>query len=489
MNATLTFVLGLTLAGILPAIGIAGFTPAFIFLSPLVGAVTAGVAVELEIGLGGTLLLWFIVLAVVLNAVALGVLIRRPSLLVWQIRGWSLVTIVVLLVVLTLQLTGIRAHEVGYDGAITWTTHALLISGGHSTLVSGLQNPAYLPSNPDYPPLVPAVGALGYSFAGHTVLTLESELAALLNAAAIGVVGVGIATVCRSATRRDNILAIVVAAVSSLAAFSVGGNFIHVGNYGVDGDADLLWAAAAAAAVLWGLVLPHKRSSLSIAWTCAIVASLTKNEGLVTAIAILLLIALRYGHPRFELRRSNGESTFRTCARSWGLFLAMWIAPTIPGLVWLAQMHLLGVQNYFFGSARAESLHVRASATAHAMANSEDILLVAVLVVAIGCIWFRDSRRHAGLGHPLWLWTAWAVGNTLIAAIYVFGDLEIHTWLTESVDRTTIYGKLLVLVEIAVWAVLTGSQLMDTYLCDFRPRGERGDTAQSPIPALVGPEK
>ena len=103
-------------------------------------------------------------------------------------------------------------YEVGYDGAITWTTHALLISGDHKTLVSGLQNPAYLAANPDYPPLVPAVSALGFSFAGRSVLILGSELTALLNAAAIGVIAVGVATVRRPSARHEHLLSIVFAA-------------------------------------------------------------------------------------------------------------------------------------------------------------------------------------------------------------------------------------------------------------------------------------
>ena len=187
MNAGLTFILGLTLTGILPALAIAGVTPVCIFLSPLIGAVAAGVAVECEIGLGGTMILWFVLVAVILNIIALASLLRRRSFPAWQTGGWSLATVAVLLLVLAIPLTGMRAHEVGYDGAIIWTTHALLISGGHKTLVSGLQNPAYLAANPDYPPLVPAVSALGFSFAGRSVLILGSELTALLNAAAVGV--------------------------------------------------------------------------------------------------------------------------------------------------------------------------------------------------------------------------------------------------------------------------------------------------------------
>ena len=374
-------------------------------------------------------------------------------------------------------LTGMRAHEVGYDGAVKWTTHALLSLVATRTLVSGLQNPAYLAANPDYPPLAPAVSALGFSFAGRAVLDLGSELTALLNAAAIGVIGVGIASIRRPGLRSEHLLRIFIAGLVCLAAYSVGGNYIHVGNYGVDGDADLLWAAAAAAAVLWGFVLPLERASLFVAWCCAIVASLSKNEGLVTAIAVLFLIALRYQRPRLS---RNDPAISAMSSVKW---LVLWLAPAIPGFIWLAQMHLLGVQNYFFGSAESESIGTRSSATIHALSRREDLVAVALIVLAIGCIWFWPARRASELGHPLWLWTAWAAGNLVIAATYVLGDLEIHTWLTESVDRTTIYGKLLLMVEIAIWAVVAGCQLLDTSRLEARAKREQDPKADVAVRA------
>jgi len=337
MNAAVTFLIGLTLIGVLPAIAMAGVTPVFVFLSPLIGAVAAEVAVELEIAVGGTLVPWFIVIAVLLNIAALAILLRRKSFPSWNIRGWSLAVMIVLFVVLAIPLTGMRAHEVSYDGAITWTTHALLISAGHGALVPAMQNSAYLAANPDYPPLVPAVNALGFSFAGRDVLILGSELTALLNAAAIGVIGVGVTTICRPTARRQHLLSLFFAVVICLAAYSVAGDYFRVGNYGVDNEADLLWAAAAVAAVLWGLVLPRERTALLVAWSCAIVASLTKNEGLVTSIIILLLIALRYRRPSLAWRDVTHR---RGTLRSWAIFIVMWIGPALPGLIWLAQMRL-----------------------------------------------------------------------------------------------------------------------------------------------------
>ena len=286
--------MGLFLTGLLPALALAGASPVSLFLAPLISSVAAGVAVELELGVGGTILPWFVVLVVVLNVLALGALLRRKTFPTWEGGGWSLVSLIVLLIVLVIPLTALRAHEVGYDGAVTWTAHALLYSSGHQFLVTGLKNPAY--ANTDYPPLVPAVSALSFSFAGRTDLILGPELTALLNAAAVGVIATGLTRLCRPVTTGPTCSPIAFAALMCLVAFGVGGDY-DLGNYAVDGFADLLWSAAAVAAVLWGLVLPRTRRNLMVAWSCAIVASLTKNEGLVTASAVLLLIASSVSAP------------------------------------------------------------------------------------------------------------------------------------------------------------------------------------------------
>ena len=67
---------------------------------------------------------------------------------------------------LIVPLTALRAGIIGYDGNAIWLTHTLMVSGGHHELLAGLQNAAYRFSNPDYPPLVPAAGALAFALFG-----------------------------------------------------------------------------------------------------------------------------------------------------------------------------------------------------------------------------------------------------------------------------------------------------------------------------------
>lgn len=479
MNAAITFVLGLCLAGCVPAVAAIGLSPPTFFLAPLIGAVSAAVAVELEVGIGGTIVPWFVVVAVVVNVLSVGILLRRRSLPTWEGGGWSLLLFAGVLVALAVPLTGLRTHEVGYDPAVIWTTHTLLFSSGHQTLVSGLQNPAYAYSNPSYPPLVPAVGALGYAFAGRSALVLGPELTALLNAAAVGLIATGIARVSRPGTRRGHAMTIALSALICLVCFGVGGD------YAVNGYTDVLWSAAAVGAVVWGLVLPRSHSNLLVAWSCAIVASLTKNEGLLAAIAILPLIALRFRPPL--LRPKGGDaSAWRELAPSWASWVCMVIGPALPGLIWAIQMRTLGIKSYFFSTPQSESLYLRASATVAAMSHYLAVVPAALLVILIGCAWFRGTRRTMQLGHPGWLWAAWVGVMGFIFATYVFGSLEIHYWLSTSVDRTSIFARMLLLTDIAIWTLIALNALKPG-LFEQRAGSETGPpkAAVSPEPAAV----
>ena len=61
----------LVIPAALPSLAALGARPITIFLTPLVGAVFAAVAAELELAIGGTILEWFVTLAVLANVLAL----------------------------------------------------------------------------------------------------------------------------------------------------------------------------------------------------------------------------------------------------------------------------------------------------------------------------------------------------------------------------------------------------------------------------------
>jgi hypothetical protein len=71
----------LALSALVPSIAVAGVRPVTIFLAPLVGGLLTSFAAECELAVGGTLLVWFIIIAILVNLVSLVVrfALRQPG--------------------------------------------------------------------------------------------------------------------------------------------------------------------------------------------------------------------------------------------------------------------------------------------------------------------------------------------------------------------------------------------------------------------------
>ena len=462
IDALIVTIVVLGLPGLFPALIAVRRSPVVIFLAPLVGALMAAVAAECELGIGGSLLMWYVPIAVTVNAVALLWLAFRkePSqtraALPWQ---WFILTAIVVIGAVMVPLSGLRAPMIGYDANVIWLSHTLLVSGGHRALLSGLQNPVLWTTNPSYPALIPASGALSLAVFGRGDLLLAVRVTALLNACAVGVVAVGVATVGNRGRPLTRLVALLAAGALCVVCFAV------AGDYAVNGFADLLWSVAALGAVVWGLVLPTSKQALVVAWVGAMVASLTKNEGFITALLLLVLISLRHRPPTLAwLRRptEDPDGQLRETVDRWGsvrgwteraLFV---VVPALPGLVWVGLVHHFGLVNYFFGTPAVprSSLGVRASATIGAMAGQLAVLPVALAVLVAGSVALRRHRENLGLGNPLWLWASCLSALGTIFAAYLFGALSIHSWLQSSVDRTTIFPQVALLTDLAIWLIV-----------------------------------
>jgi hypothetical protein len=447
VNALLVLVVGLGVPGILPALAVARRTPAAVFLAPLTGAGMAAVAAVIELGVGGSLAVNYTVVAVIVNLaviawwLAFGRSRWRWTGLPW---GWSVATVAVAVGCLAVTLDALRANGIGWDANSIWTTHAFMVYGGHHVLFSGLQNVAYQFTNPDYPPLLPAAGALAFSFFGPGNPHISVEMTVLLNACGLGVVASGIATVASSGRQLTRLAAVAAAGAICLVGFAVSGP------YGVIGYADLMWAAAAAGAVIWGLVLPRSSQALGVAWICAAVASLTKNEGLTTALIILVLIALRYR----PLSLRGALSLRWPQLRGWAERAGFVLLPALPGLVWAGIIRLIGVHDEFFKSTSGEATLYRAQATIAAMWVHLHVAPVDLAVLLVGCLLLRGDRKRAGLGNPSWLWISCIGALAIIFGTYVVGGFEIHSWLANSVNRTTIFAQIVLYADLLIWGVI-----------------------------------
>jgi hypothetical protein len=486
VSSFLTVLLGLGLPGFLPALAVAGRSPVLVFLAPLTGGILLAVATELELGVGGSLLECYVLVAAVVNLAVIGwwLVSSRPGSPAPQPAGrpattglagagpaetgllaepgpagrvwaWQAATVAGILAGLALPLVALRSYTIGWDSNSIWLTHALMIYGGHHELLTSLQNHAYTFSNPDYPPLVPAAEALAFKFYGVNLL-LGVRAITFLTACAVAIAGTGIATsglACAGAAtgrRRASRPLVRVAAIIAGGAFCVAG-FSVAAKYGIDGHADLMWGASAVAAIIWGLVLPRSRQSLLVAWVCVVAASLTKNEGLVTALILLVLIAFRYR----PLRRTGWLQLSDWAGRS--LFVAV---PALPGLAWAGIARLIGLRDAFFTAPSGQSVASRATATIAAMAGQLKIVGVAALVVLAAGSWaLRRRRERAWLGNPAWLWSACLASLATLFLTYVIGSDPIAWWLTNSVNRTTIFAQVLLYGDMAVWLVLAISAL------------------------------
>lgn len=446
MRALVVLAAGLALPGVLPALAAAGWSAVVVFLAPVIGAVMAAVAAEIELGLGGSLVPDYLAVAAAVNVAVIAWWVTARRAAPPRARGagaWSALAVPIVAGCLAVPLSALRGGLLSGDGTF-WMGHALMIYGGHHELLTSTQNPVYLIVNPDYPPLVPAAWALAFKFYGFGNLHLGVDMIVLLTACALGVVAMGIVAVSDVAAAGSGarwparVVAVAAAGVIGVVGFAVSGP------YAIEGYADLVWAAFAVGAVIWGLVLPRSPRALAVAWICAAAASLTKNEGLTTALIILAAIALRY----------RPFSLPGPAARRWAERAVLVLLPALPGLAWAGMMRLIGVHDLFFTSPSPETPLTRAGATVLGIASYLHVAPLALAVLLAGCWFLRADRQRAGLANPAWLWICCLGSLAIIFCTYVFGDLEIHGWLSHSVNRTTIFAQVLLYTEIAVWMVI-----------------------------------
>jgi hypothetical protein len=350
------------------------------------------------------------------------------------------------------SLTALRAHLLGYDTHAIWVLHAMFAYGGHGQFLADLRRQAYGFSNPDYPPLTSAAGALGFVVAGHVDYRQYVVLLAGLNAAAVALVGAGVVRLARSLTSAAaRVAAVVVTGALSLVGFAI------AGQYAVDGYADLLWSAAAVAAVVYGLVLPRRGPNLRVAWMAATVAALTKNEGLSAALVVLALVAVRYVPPvdtpagrHLPARQASAAALARTWTRRGALASAL----VLPGALWAIVVKLEGVGSTFFGEPTAGTPGSRLTTIIPRLWAYLHVVPLALAVAIAGAVVVRAARRAAGVANAGWLWATFCVWMASLVGTYTLGQLPVAWWLRTSADRTTIFPQMLLFAEMSVWAIL-----------------------------------
>jgi hypothetical protein len=471
-------------AGAVPVWALVGWRWLAVVLAPLAGAVIAAVAGACTLVVAGAIIPWFVGLAAgaaVLSLWACGGLPLRsparrqapahtfrtndPPALRWGARIGALLV----LAASAWSLRPLRVPSVGWDARSIWLLRASWFAGGHGYLAASFKAPAELLAHAGYPPLVSAAVAVSWEATGIHGDRLGVVVIALLNACAAVALGWVLVEAGREAARRTErprrrALSLAAGGASGsllvLAAFGVAGPFA------TNGYADPLWAFAAAAVVGYGLLLPFDRRHMGAAAVLVLVAGLTKEEGVATAMALVVLIVLRsLAHVRSGqaetpgAERANAAETRSTrAARRSVAVRRKRVATGLAGLAVLAAWPILARLDHAPRDVNTSGPHHgtfwhRTHLTVDSMAPHLHVLLLAVAVAVVGALFLRAERRSTGLANDAWAWAGLAAGLLVVGWAYAGGGGDTAFWLLTSVHRTTMYPAVTAWLVVGGWAV------------------------------------
>ena len=167
----------------------------------------------------------------------------------------------------------------------------------HHQLLIDMRAPSLVLGQSAYPPLVSAAAAVSASVTGNTSVRLGVVVIALLNTCALLAAAFTVVDL-EQALRRDlrraparsfapALVGLVSAVLLVLVAFGITEPFM------TNGYADPIWSLAAVGAIAFGLQSAGSRSDQGVALVLVLVAGLSKDEGAVTAVGIILLMTAR----------------------------------------------------------------------------------------------------------------------------------------------------------------------------------------------------
>ena len=473
--ATLVAVLALGAAGLVPVGAAVGPRWALVPLAPLGGAVLAGVAATASLSFGGALLPWFVGLATAAAVAVFALWVVRPELGPWTQpsgrrgpgRARHRVTGVIGFLAVAAScawcLRGLRTPTVGFDARSLWLMRPGWFLQSHAQLLVDLRIRGLVLNQSAYPPLVSAVTAVAWRITGVHTARVGVTTMAVLNACALAAAALAVVDCGRTAAlgvvggagarpaRPDDdpgavrtpppwapmVAGVVAAVLLVFVAAGVTEPFL------TNGYADPIWSLAAVGAVAFGLQSRADRATRAAAAVLVLVAGLSKNEGLVTALALVALVAAR----------SVGREGWRGDRRRWVTPVVLAAAEVAVLAWWPLLMHAVGAR----GASTPFSLTdagSRTSAVLHGMSPYLHVLVLALPLSVVGGLTLTRVRRRALVGNDLWAWAALAVGLVAVGAALVTGNGAILPWIRSTVHRITEYPVLEGWWIIAVWAVV-----------------------------------
>jgi hypothetical protein len=405
-------------------------------LAPLLGAGYLAVGASVEVAFGGP------PLADAVVALVAGVIlpmvgptsravrahrIYRPA---FQLQEVLLLLVPVL--ILGWTLSTLPRTDIGWDGRSIWFFHARMLMGGHDVFLA--QAHSFPFSHPDYPPLVPATLAFGWGVGGSIDYRAGQLAVAALTACATVLAGIAVAR----ASAGSRWLAPLVAAVC------VGLSYGVWDIYGINGYVDPLMTALILAAAVYGLLAPRGVPQVRLAMALVVLASAVKNEGLVFALVVLVLLAVR------QMVMAHWKPSIPIEVRPRWFVMVFGLM-----LLWPLVVRSQGVGSNLTAPSllqgKAADPVYRLGIVLDALGPRLGTAMVGLVGIAVvGVLGSRDARlRVYGF-----LAVELGVAAALLAA-YAMGPDEINWWLSTSLDRTDMVlraGGLLAAVYAAVAA-------------------------------------
>jgi len=466
--ATVVALLALSAAGLVPVVATVGTRWVALPLLPLAGSVVAGLATAGSVSFGGPLLDWFVGLAVAGALAVFVVWVVRPELGPWtgpagrrkgegRQRVAGAVGFVAVVVACAWTLRGLKTPTVGFDARALWVMRPGWFLQSHGQLLVDLRARGFVIGQSAYPPLVSSAVAVAWRVTGVHTARVGVTTVALLNACALGVAAVAVVDLGRDAAvrlaRRPDtaegdvplrppagpmVAGVVVAVLLVLVAGGVTEPFL------TNGYADPIWSLAAVGAVAYGLQSGLDRSTGAVAAVLVLVAGLSKNEGLVCALALVVLLAAR----------SVGAAGLRGDRTRWRVPVVVAAVEVALLAWWPVLMHAIGARGASTAFTTSDGVAGRTSAVVHGMSPYLHVLVLAVPLAVVGGLALSTVRRRAGVGNDLWAWLALAVGLVAVGGALVTGSGAIVPWIRSTVHRITEYPVLQAWWIVGAWGVV-----------------------------------
>ena len=478
--ATIVALAVLSAAGLAPAVALAGLRWLTIPLVPLAGSVIAALAATAMMAAGGTILGWFVALALA-TILAVGATWKRwpehrprrdgrhrsaPRDRWYRRIGGSGALAVLLACVWCLR--GLATPTVGFDARALWLIRAGWFLQSHHQLLVKMRVPDVVVIQSAYPPLVSAVTAVAWQVTGNHSLRLAVVLVALLNTAALAVAALAVVDAGRQGSARlwadarhheetgpgtgrarnpvgigwaastPTVVGTVAAVLLVFIAFGITEPFM------TNGYADPIWSLAALGAVAYGLQLGAHPANRGVAVILVLVAGMSKNEGVITAVVLIVLIALR------GLAHGSGATGPR---RRWHPLL-VGLGELAAVAAWPLVMRAIHARGATTTLSPPHLWAGRARGTFDGMVPYLHVIALAVPVAVVGGLALSRVRRRNGLANDWWAWAAVVGGVLVVAGAYVTGTGDIQPWLRSSVHRVTEFPALTGWWIVAMWSVV-----------------------------------